>query len=273
MELIAGRYRPMALRDLATLAADDALPPDAVAVTFDDGYLDNLEVAAPILVDLGIPATVFVCGDVGEELREAWWDEVERVLAGEEPLPERLSLRVEGIDLELPTATEPQRAAALHALHGRLLAAAPAERAEIVGALARWSGIDLEPRPTRRLMTSDELIELAALPGLEIGAHGLHHRLLTDLPYDARANELAGSRGDLERLLGRPVDLLAYPYGACDLATTLIAGEAGFAVACTVEGDPVTGDSDPLRLPRIEIGVGGRERFAARIERALAVPV
>lgn len=32
-----------------------------IAVTFDDGYLDNLTVAAPLLTDLGIPFTVFVC--------------------------------------------------------------------------------------------------------------------------------------------------------------------------------------------------------------------
>ncbi len=32
-----------------------------IAVTFDDGYRDNLTVAAPLLVDLGIPFTVFVC--------------------------------------------------------------------------------------------------------------------------------------------------------------------------------------------------------------------
>ena len=269
MALIARLHQPIALRDLAELAGADALPADAVSVTFDDGYLDNLEVAAPILAEFGIPATFFVCGDVDGEPREAWWDEVERVLLAEEPLPERLALGAAGI--ELPTATEPQRVAALLALHGRLLAAAPGERAAVVAALAEWGGIELEPRPSRRLMTSDELVDLAALPGLEVGAHGLHHRLLTDLPYDERANELAASRADLQGILGRSVDLLAYPYGDCDVVTTQIAGEAGFAIACSVEGDPVTADSDPLRLPRIEIGAGGLERFAARIEALLAV--
>lgn len=34
-----------------------------VAITFDDGYLDNLEVAAPILMELGLPFTVFVTSE------------------------------------------------------------------------------------------------------------------------------------------------------------------------------------------------------------------
>src|ERR1700691_127640 len=37
------------------------------ALTFDDGTVDNLEVGAPLLTELGIPATVFVCpGLLGE---------------------------------------------------------------------------------------------------------------------------------------------------------------------------------------------------------------
>lgn len=35
--------------------------PAAIAVTFDDGYRDNLTMAAPLLVELGIPFSVFVC--------------------------------------------------------------------------------------------------------------------------------------------------------------------------------------------------------------------
>lgn len=34
-----------------------------VAITFDDGYLDNLEVAAPILIESGLPFTVFVTSE------------------------------------------------------------------------------------------------------------------------------------------------------------------------------------------------------------------
>lgn len=66
-----------------------------LSITFDDGYLDNFEVAAPILRDLGLPATFFVAtGFIGTSIRAAWdealpvhpnwmqWDHL-RILAGE----------------------------------------------------------------------------------------------------------------------------------------------------------------------------------------------
>lgn len=46
----------------------------ALAVTFDDGYADNHELAAPILRSFGIPATFFVVSDFIDSDTVAWWD-------------------------------------------------------------------------------------------------------------------------------------------------------------------------------------------------------
>lgn len=55
------RYRFIALSEFARLV-EDGTPPDGVcALTFDDGTADNLEILAPMLAELGAPATVFVC--------------------------------------------------------------------------------------------------------------------------------------------------------------------------------------------------------------------
>ena len=53
-------YTVVSLRDVCDHYLDGApLPGRAVLITFDDGYLDNLEQAAPILVDHGYPAVIF----------------------------------------------------------------------------------------------------------------------------------------------------------------------------------------------------------------------
>jgi peptidoglycan/xylan/chitin deacetylase (PgdA/CDA1 family) len=270
MELLAARCHPVSLAELAAQAAAGELRPGTVAVTFDDGYLDNFEIASPIAAELDVPITVFVSGAPAEQPRESWWDTVERILLGEEPIPERLALEVDGVALSRPTRSDAERRAALHALHGRLLHAGPEGIAAAVAALANWSGLELPPRRSHRLMTAEELVELAGRPGHAIGAHGLHHLLLPAHEPAVQARELGGSKAALERIVGAPVELLAYPYGACDLTTAQLAGELGFAVACTVEPDGVGADSDPLRLPRLEVSDDDPERLRLRLERALA---
>lgn len=272
MELLAERFRPVPLAQLAAEAAAGELAPRTVAVTFDDGYLDNFETASPIASELGVPVTFFISGTPAEEEQEGWWDTAERILLGEAPIPERLELELPDDMLRLPTRSDEQRRAALHALHGRLLEAGPERIEQLIAALLEWSELELAPRRSHRLMTAPELVELAARPGHAIGAHGVHHLLLPAHDWVTKARELGGSKAALEQLLDAPVELCAYPYGGCDVETAEVAGELGFTAACTVEPDPVHADSDPLRLPRIELRDEDPERFRLRLEQAIGVP-
>jgi peptidoglycan/xylan/chitin deacetylase (PgdA/CDA1 family) len=269
MELLAERCRPVPLAQLAAEQAAGELRPGTVAVTFDDGYLDNFEVASPILADLCVPVTFFVSGAPEEEPREGWWDMAERILLGDEPIPERLLLEDEG--LSLPARTQDERRWALHALHGRLLYAGPERIDAIVAELVGWSGLELPARHSHRLMTASELVELGARPGHAIGAHGLHHLLLPAQERETKALELGGSKLALERILEAPVELLAYPYGGCDVETAEVADELGFKVAYTVEPDPVHADSDALRLPRLELRDETPGELCLRLEQTIGV--
>ncbi len=60
LEVLRGRYHPLALRALVGALRSGSLPPHAVVLTFDDGYADNLDVARPQLERQDIPATVFI---------------------------------------------------------------------------------------------------------------------------------------------------------------------------------------------------------------------
>jgi len=270
MRLIGERFRPISLSRLSAELRDGTLATGSVAVTFDDGYLDNLEVASPLLAELGIPATFFVGARPPQSPVETWWDTVERILEGGDAVPERLLLELEGLRIDLPTGTRAERHAALRALHERLIGAAPELVQRGVDGLREWSGADLYVRDTHRLMTADEVLELSKRPEHEIGAHGMHHRLLPALAPAAQEAELVESKRELESLLELPVDSVAYPYGAADDTTVTIAAEAGFAAGCTVEGDPVTLDSDRLRLPRLEVRDEDLEAFTFRLDCALS---
>jgi peptidoglycan/xylan/chitin deacetylase (PgdA/CDA1 family) len=104
---------PLPLDEFESLRREGRLPERAVAVTFDDGYADNLHAAAPLLGRHEIPATMFVtAGMIGAE-RGFPWDEAE---AG---LPSHRALTVEelralagqkGISIGAHTMTHPSLA-------------------------------------------------------------------------------------------------------------------------------------------------------------------
>jgi peptidoglycan/xylan/chitin deacetylase (PgdA/CDA1 family) len=73
-DLFRGHFDVVGLPELLdALAAAQSLE-GKLAITFDDGYLDNHRVAAPYLDKLGLPATFFIStGFVGTD-RVPWWD-------------------------------------------------------------------------------------------------------------------------------------------------------------------------------------------------------
>lgn len=272
MQLLSEHYQPLALSELAAQAAAGELPTGAVAVTFDNGYLDALEIASPIADEFAIPVTFFVAGAPPDEPCESWWDTAERILLGPEPLPEVLTLEVGHIRLNMPTGNDRERRQALMALQRHLLASPPEHAKALVVQLGAWSELDLTVRRSQRLMTREELAQLGESSGHDIGVHGLRHPLLPVHQPEVKADELTSSKARLQGLLGIAVDRLAYPHGACNFATARMADELGFALGCTVEPDAVSADSDPLRLPRLEVADEDIESFRMRLEQTIGAP-
>ena len=98
----------MHLHELAASLSSGKIPKRSVVLTFDDGYLDNLENGRPILERYGIPATVFVASGYLASEGEFWWDAMERVLLTPGKLPETLEVEVDGERKSgISTATPP----------------------------------------------------------------------------------------------------------------------------------------------------------------------
>jgi peptidoglycan/xylan/chitin deacetylase (PgdA/CDA1 family) len=263
MAHVRREYHPISLEGLAGTAAAGEIPDGAIAVTLDDGYLDSFEIASPILVECGIPATFFVTTGHLDEPGEFWWDIVTRVLLSGHRVPPLLDLSVDGTRWRMPTATPEERARARVDVGERLVRISPERREAIVAGLVEWSGGELPPRPTHRPLLAGEVAELATRRGHMIGAHGVHHLFLPAQAPDVRIRETAESKARLEALLGRPVLAFAYPYGGFDAVTMEVVRAAGFRVAVTTQDNRVLPYADPMCLPRHEIRARDAARFAA----------
>jgi len=90
--------------------------------------------------------------------------------------------------------------------------------------------------------------------GMDVGAHTRHHVDLPGLPAATLQSEIAGSRADLERVLGHPVAAFAYPAGRYDAASVGAVRQAGFALAVTTEPGMQLSAQQPLLLPRVRVG-------------------
>src|SRR5512143_3272728 len=60
MQMLSAYFTPLLLADAIERMVAGRLPPRAVAVTFDDGYSDNVQAALPILLRHGVAATFFI---------------------------------------------------------------------------------------------------------------------------------------------------------------------------------------------------------------------
>ena len=241
---------------VARLQSGD-LPHDAVALTFDDGYLDNLHQAKPILEAADVPATVFLTtGRIGTG-EEFWWDELARmVLSRAEPLSASVTVEPDGLQIELPPIDpemEPRvtwrawdrpvtaREATYRTLWQALQDCAPDSREGAMAQLRRVFGAT-RPNPEDLPMRAADVRRLVS-DRVSVGAHGCTHQPLTSLPAAARVEEIQRSRVEAEALSGLPVTGFAYPHGDRDAETIDMVRRAGYRWACSTREATI----DPLR--------------------------
>ena len=279
---------PMALSKMVQLVREGRrLPRRAVAITFDDGYADNLWQAQRLLAEHDLPATFFIATGLLGKDREFWWDELEGILLQSHSLPAVLDLEVAGQSYSWRVAgakagggeaawrawQEPP--SERHALYGALWKllheTPPEERESVLSVLRAWAGTSSRARQTHRLLSEEELGMLAAKPGVEVGAHTVSHGALPFLTREVQRQEIGRSKACLEALVRRPVRGFSYPNGLCSDETMRLVREEGFGWACTVGNEPWTTpvagrrSTSPFALPRLQVMNEGEDAFRRQL--------
>lgn len=241
-----------------------------VIVTFDDGYADNLLVAAPIAADLGIPMTVYVTsGMVGSPIG-FWWDRLGHLI-------HQVSNRV--VDVQVATSSGPlhvrltdprQTQETIAAIRRRLLPCGIDEIDQVLESIAALLGLDPSAPPDARPLSDDELLRLGSYGNVSIGAHTTRHVQLRSMAPSDQFDTVNRSKLDLEAALNREVRHFAYPFGgpeSIDAVSILAVREAGFSTATTTVAGSVGSSPDPLRLRRRLVMNWPPHRFRAQMVR------
>ncbi|HET7825888.1 MAG TPA: polysaccharide deacetylase family protein [Anaeromyxobacter sp.] len=250
LEQVARTHDLVTLADATRiLTAASAAPRDVAAVTFDDGYADNHDVALPVLAALRAPATLFVAtGFTGTRrrlLHDRLFASLSELARRGIPYP-RAELAAPAQSL-LAACADRGPAATLDRLVARLPHRA---LAAVADALERRTGLHEEDLPAGTRVLGWEELRAMQAAGVELGGHSVHHAVLSNLPIEEARREIVGCRDDLAERAGRRPRHFAYPNGYHTPAVRTAVAEAGFEAALTTEDRENVRAAPPLAVCR-----------------------
>lgn len=212
LSVLGASYRVVPLRNLPQALSEPVSRP-TVAITFDDGYADNLLTMAPLLSKAGLSATVFVASDFIGGRQWFWWDAIGVALFQARRPDTPLTIRCDGVELETINVTDENRKDTHDRLvdHARRASASTAR--EIARSCLTWAGIPELPDPDYRALTASECRELSRVPSIVVGGHGRHHVSLAFRSDPEAFEDIAEGKKALERVTGLPVREFSFPFG------------------------------------------------------------
>ena len=254
-------YAVLPLDESLTRCVNGTLPPRSVVITFDDGLSDFAQVVAPLLVEFGYPATVYVTSYYSEKqwpvvppiLGYLLWKAGERLRSFEWP-----SAGIKDMaDDNLPTLR--RRILARLERYADDRAMPGYERWELAKSVADRLGVDLGTIRRRRvlhIMTSEE-IRTVASQGVDVQLHTHRHRVPRDAAlFEA---EILENRGRLEALTGRKTEHFCYPNGVVFDECLPWLRSLGVKSAVTCESGLHSASGNPLLMPRFIDTLGQSE--------------
>ncbi len=252
--LLADDWSVVGLDEALTRLSEDRSERKFAVFTFDDGYLDNLEHALPVFRRHDLPFTVYATTGFATREHLPWWYAAEEAIAA-----------VDEFDLDVPGLPGPRQCATLRQkrdLFARLRAVImrlpPPALARISTELLAVAGRDPRNFADSLLLSPEQLSELAAHPGVEIGAHSHSHTVLAALNAKELDHEIAYSCRLLESWLGTKTRHFCYPFGGMRECGPREAARVGahslVTGTTTVKALLATRHADtPHALPRVAI--------------------
>jgi len=266
LRLIGRNFNVLPFGRAVRLLKKGTLPKAAACITFDDGYRDNFSVALPLLQQYGLTATFFIATGFLEGGR-MWNDDIIEAIR---LLPnEVVDWQEFGLD-QYDLTTHSARINSIGKIQGKLKYLPHAQREATARKIARSAGVDDK---SRLMMIADDVRSVRAA-GMELGGHTHTHPILTSLTDSDAYSEITQGKIELERILGEPINVFAYPNGnpQMDISSRHVEmlGEAGFIAAATTERGIGKVDTDPYMIPRFTPWDRTPAKFGIRCALALA---
>lgn len=231
------------------LASGVSPPAHTVCITFDDGYLDNLTTAAPILEKYKLPATLYLATGYIERSEAQWADFLYWMM--QHRTVDKLHIPPLHRDVA-DLGNDVSRGEILKTLHRSLLETTYAERKQLLDEIR----LQLKPsgKMPRLTLDWDDLRNLRSrYPLFEIGGHTRDHIDLRKHHGELAQREINGCAEDVLRELNVQPRHFSFPYGRwCD-RTRLFVSETGWQSAVGINTKiRINQTNDRFSIPRVE---------------------
>lgn len=222
-------------------------------ITFDDGYRDNFDTAAPILRSLSVSAVFFLTTSFVGSKSLPWWDQIAWIVR---------NCPLDFLELHYPrrasfSLRQESREAAIRTLLRTYKDPSTPDPDAFLAALREAAGVT---PPQADLFMSWDQARLLLSQGMDIGSHTHTHRILSRLGEVEQLGELTISRDLIRRHLGQTPLAVAYPVGSPTSFTPLtvrLTREAGYQAAFSYSGGiNRSGSSDNFLLMRNGVTFG-----------------
>lgn len=227
IKYLTDNYSVIPLDEMTNNLQRNELKKNTISITFDDGYVDNLYNALPVLEKYNAHATIFITSQWINKNITPWWDELGYLFTGKHNLPEEINI----VDQSFKIKSREDKFQLHNVLWAEIKKMPPQKIEEIIAYLYSVCGVKKEVRPECRLMNENELIDLSNSNLISIGAHTENHPTLSLLSKEEQKKEILNSKKQLEKLLGVEIKLFSYPFGGksdFNEVTEEIVKDAGF---------------------------------------------
>ena len=262
---LSKKYNLISLKKLAEhLINEQTLPSRSVAVTFDDGWLDNYKYAFPILRKRNAPATIFLTTDYIDSDNAFWFADIFKILTGANIESDKLNYifinvlgdeKYRSIFSNADTGEQKKELGdagevieVMKQLDHETILKINAEIRKEVGSdsgniAAGWETLSWK-----------EILEMKN-GGIDFGSHGCSHRIMSGLSESENERELTESKRIIEKKLGSGIDLFSYPNGDYDDRVLNLVKNCGFCCAVST-GSGKGRKSDIFALKRVNVHEG-----------------
>ncbi len=213
MKIIKNNYSVHSIDDIVTFHnKGETWPNNSVVITFDDGFKNNFEIAAPILDDLKLPAVFYVCsGMIGTD-KMFWVDMIEDCINRTNANNIKIRLIEEHF---FNLNSESEKILSINKIKNFCKKSTTNEKNRIIAELINETKVSptINSYNNYQMMDWKELIALDQNKLFTIGGHTLNHEVMTAQSLEITKLDVKKTINLLKNYLDHDIIHFSYPEG------------------------------------------------------------